>query len=78
MLACHSSRKWSGEVDVVSEACLASAIKQAKQRGTLLCAVSEPDDNDDAWVRLGLCQMQGIVPVAGQQYAVGAIGKLEN
>jgi hypothetical protein len=69
------SPEWSGEVDVVSEACLAGTVQQPKQRDTLLAAASAPDDNDDAVVWLGRCRMQKIVPVAGEQYAAGLMGK---
>ena len=68
----------SGEVDVVSKACFAGTVEQPKQRDTLISAASAPDDNDDAVVGFGRCQMQKVVTVAGKQYAVSFVGKLEN
>jgi hypothetical protein len=64
--ALRSSLGWSGEVDVVSEARLTGTIKQPKQRDTLLPAGSTSDDNDNALMWLGRCQMHKVVPVAGR------------
>jgi len=67
-------RRRLGEVDVVSETMLAGAFRQAKQ-----CSpASTADHNDDAMMWLRHCEMEKIVPVAGQQQATAVVGKLED
>lgn len=71
-------RRRLGEVDVVSETMLAGAFQQAKQCSPFVCPASTADHNDDAMMWLRHCEMEKIVPVAGQQQATAVVGKLED
>ena len=73
----HSAR-WSGEVDVASEAGLAGTVEQPKRRDTLFSAGAPPDYNDHARVWQGCRQMREVVPVAGEKYAASLVGEAEN
>jgi hypothetical protein len=71
-------RRRLGEVDVVSETGLASTFQQPKQRSPFVCSGSTADDDDDATMWLRPCEIEKVVPVARQQYAIMIVGKLED
>ena len=67
----------SGEVYVVTDALFASALQQAKQRGSFVSSSSAPDHNY-AMMRLRWCKMKKVVPVTGKQHGITLVGKLED
>jgi hypothetical protein len=72
------ARHRSGEIDVISDTTLAGALQQPKQGHSLLATGSAANDYHDAMMRLRCCEMQKVVPVAGQEYAIGPVGKADN
>jgi hypothetical protein len=57
-----------GEVDVVRQASLPSALDQSKQSSPLGRSRSTPDYDDDPRMRLFRCEFQKIVTVASQEH----------
>jgi hypothetical protein len=71
-------RRRFGEVDVVSEAGLASTLQQPKQRSPFVRSGSTADDNDDAGMWPRRCEIEKVVAVAGQKQAAALAGELED
>jgi len=55
---------------------LAGTLEQPKQGHALCSTGSAPEDDDVVW--LGRCELQKVIPIAGQKYATSLMGKMEN
>ena len=71
-------RPYSGEVDVVLETSLSGVLQEPKQRRPFGSPGPAADDDHDAVMELLCCEMEKVVPVAGQQHAAALVGKLEH
>jgi hypothetical protein len=67
-----------GAIDVVLKAGLPSAVQESKQRRPFGGSRSTANHDDDAVMRLLRCEMEKVVPVAGQEDATIFVGKLEH